>query len=99
QPKVPEILKAVDENTRIIFLCSPNNPTGNSFHEDQVTEILRSFRGLVVIDEAYIDFSEKQSWIKKLTEFPNLVITQTLSKAYGLAGIRLGIGIAAAEVI
>ena len=99
QPRLKKILDAVDSKTRIIFLCSPNNPSGNSFAEDQVVKILESFNGLVVIDEAYIDFSEKQSWLRKLSDFPNLIITQTLSKAYGLAGIRLGIAYASEEII
>ena len=99
QPRVDQILDRVDENTKIIFLCSPNNPTGNSFSEESVAQILENFDGLVVIDEAYIDFSEKQSWLKKLNKYSNLVITQTLSKAYGLAGIRLGILYASEEII
>ena len=99
EPRIEEIFQVVDDRTRIIFLCSPNNPTGNSFSEDKVIEILQRFNGLVVIDEAYIDFAEKESWLKKLNEFPNLVITQTLSKAYGLAGIRLGICYASMEII
>ncbi|GHA32315.1 histidinol-phosphate aminotransferase [Salinimicrobium marinum] len=99
QPNVEEIFEKADENTKIIFLCSPNNPTGNSFSEVAVTEILQRFAGLVVIDEAYIDFSEENSWLEKLDEFPNLVVTQTLSKAYGLAGIRLGICYASEEII
>lgn len=99
EPQVEKILQAVDEQSKIIFLCSPNNPTGNSFSEEKVREILQRFKGLVVIDEAYIDFSEKESWLKKLNEYPNLVITQTLSKAYGLAGIRLGICYASKEII
>ena len=99
QPKVDEILKAVDANTKVIFLCSPNNPTGNSFSEESVLKLLTSFTGLIVIDEAYIDFSEKESWLKRLEQFPNLIITQTLSKAYGLAGIRLGICYGSAEII
>jgi histidinol-phosphate aminotransferase len=99
QPQIEKIMEAVDENTKIIFLCSPNNPTGNSFSDEIVAYLLKNFNGLVVIDEAYIDFSEKESWINELDEYPNLVITQTLSKAYGLAGIRLGICYASAEVI
>jgi histidinol-phosphate aminotransferase len=99
QPQVESILADVDKNTKIIFLCSPNNPTGNSFSEESVVELLENFKGLVVIDEAYIDFSEKQSWLSRINEYPNLVITQTLSKAYGLAGIRLGICYGSAEVI
>jgi histidinol-phosphate aminotransferase len=99
QPQVEKILEAVDENTKIIFLCSPNNPTANSFSDKSVVYLLQNFKGLVVIDEAYIDFSKKQSWMNELDEYPNLVITQTLSKAYGLAGIRLGICYASAAVI
>lgn len=99
QPQVEQILEAIDENTKMIFLCSPNNPTGNSFSDESVVKLLENFKGLVVIDEAYIDFSEKESWLVKIDEYPNLVITQTLSKAYGLAGIRLGICYASAAVI
>jgi histidinol-phosphate aminotransferase len=99
QPQVEKILNAVDENTKILFLCSPNNPTANSFSDESVAYLLKNFKGLVVIDEAYIDFSKKQSWMNELDEYPNLVITQTLSKAYGLAGIRLGICYASAVVI
>ncbi len=99
QPQIEKIMEAVDKNTKIIFLCSPNNPTGNSFSDESVAYLLQNFKGLVVIDEAYIDFSKKESWINELDEYPNLVITQTLSKAYGLAGIRLGICYASEEVI
>lgn len=99
QPQLDLILKAVDTNTKIIFLCSPNNPTANSFSNESVLFLLENFKGLVVIDEAYIDFSEKESWLKKINEYPNLIVTQTLSKAYGLAGIRLGICYASAAII
>jgi histidinol-phosphate aminotransferase len=99
QPQVEKILETVDVNTKIIFLCSPNNPTGNSFSNESVVKLLENFKGLVVIDEAYIDFSEKESWLAKIDQYPNLVITQTLSKAYGLAGIRLGICYGSAAVI
>ena len=99
QPRVSDILEKVNKNTKIIFLCSPNNPTGNSFSDESVVTLLQNFDGLVVIDEAYIDFSTKQSWINELDEYPNLIITQTLSKAYGLAGIRLGICFASNQVI
>jgi histidinol-phosphate aminotransferase len=99
EPQVSAILKAVNEYTKILFLCSPNNPTGNSFSDESVVSLLQNFNGLVVIDEAYIDFSKKQSWVNELDEYPNLVITQTLSKAYGLAGIRLGICYASSPVI
>jgi len=99
QPQIEKIIEAIDSTTKIIFLCSPNNPTGNSFLDESVVYLLKNFNGLVVIDEAYIDFSKKDSWINELDEYPNLVITQTLSKAYGLAGIRLGICYASAAVI
>jgi histidinol-phosphate aminotransferase len=99
QPQVEKIIETVDKNTKIIFLCSPNNPTGNSFSNESVLKLLENFKGLIVIDEAYIDFSEKESWLAKIDQYPNLIITQTLSKAYGLAGIRLGICYGSAEVI
>ncbi|WP_303317639.1 histidinol-phosphate transaminase [Flavivirga abyssicola] len=99
QPQVETILNAVNESSKILFLCSPNNPTGNSFSSQSIEELLNKFEGLVVIDEAYIDFSKENSWIDCLEEFPNLVVTQTLSKAYGMAGIRLGICYASTEII
>ncbi|RRJ91347.1 histidinol-phosphate transaminase [Flavobacterium macacae] len=99
EPNVDLILKATDETTKILFLCSPNNPTGNSFSEDNMERLLADFSGLIVIDEAYIDFSSKESWLQKTEQFPNLIILQTLSKAYGLAGIRLGILYANAQII
>ena len=99
QPDVQAILNAIDEETKMIFLCSPNNPTGTLFSEPKIIGLLNNFKGLVVIDEAYIDFSEAESWSKKLQQYPNLVVTQTLSKAYGMAGIRLGICFASEEII
>lgn len=99
QPQLESIMKMVDNYTKMIFLCSPNNPTGNSFSEQSVQYLLDNFNGLVVIDEAYIDFSNKVSWIQKIKDYPNLIITQTLSKAYGLAGIRLGICYTSADII
>ena len=99
QPKVEQILAVVDACSKILFLCSPNNPSGNSFSDDAVVKLLENFKGVVVIDEAYIDFSEKESWLNRLSDYPNLIITQTLSKAYGLAGIRLGICYASEEII
>jgi len=99
QPKVDQILYAADNNSKVLFLCSPNNPSGNSFSIEKVETLLNNFKGLVVIDEAYIDFSEQESWLNRLEEFPNLVVTQTLSKAYGLAGIRLGVCYASKAVI
>lgn len=99
QLDVEEILNPVNNTTKIIFLCSPNNPTGNSLRTDSIEKILNEFQGLVVIDEAYIDFATQESWLTKLDQYPNLIITQTLSKAYGLAGIRIGIAYASPEII
>lgn len=93
------ILNAVDGNSKVIFICSPNNPTGNTINESDILYLLNNFDGLVVIDEAYIDFSDKDSWLKRLDGFPNLIVTQTLSKAYGLAGIRLGLCFASSQII
>lgn len=99
QPNTKTILSSAKKESKILFLCSPNNPTGNSFSNEEVEKLLRQFKGLVVIDEAYIDFSEQESWLNRLEEFPNLIITQTLSKAYGMAGIRLGICYASTAII
>ena len=99
EPNVEEILNAVDANSKLLFICSPNNPTGNSFKKEGIEKLLKSFNGLVVIDEAYIDFSQDESWLSQLNNYPNLIVTQTLSKAYGLAGIRLGICYASEEII
>ena len=99
QPQVHNILEQVDHQTKMLFLCSPNNPTANSFERERIIQLLENFRGLVIVDEAYIDFSTEESWASKLQEYPNLVVTQTLSKAYGLAGIRLGICYASTEII
>ena len=99
QLNTEEILKRVNARTKIIFICSPNNPTGNSFSEEKIIELLNRFSGLLVIDEAYIDFSLNESWVPRLVNFPNLIVTQTLSKAYGMAGIRLGICIASKAII
>ena len=99
QPDVDQILKKAGGHTKIIFLCSPNNPTGNSLKPERVLSILEQFPGLVVIDEAYIDFSESEGFVPLLETHPNLVVTQTLSKAFGLAGIRLGICFANPEII
>ncbi len=99
QPQVSKILELADAQSKILFLCSPNNPTGNSFTTASIEALLNGFKGIVVIDEAYIDFSEQKSWITRLEEFPNLIVTQTLSKAYGMAGIRLGICYASTAII
>lgn len=99
QPNVDAIFKKVDERTKMIFICSPNNPTGNLIDPQTITQILDKFSGLVVLDEAYVDFAAAESWISQLLNYPNLVITQTLSKAYGLAGIRLGLCFASEAII
>lgn len=99
EPDLQAIMNQIDENTKIIFLCSPNNPTGNSFSDESIVTLLKNFNGLVLLDEAYIDFSDKESWVQELGDYPNLVISQTLSKAYGMAGIRLGILYASSEII
>jgi histidinol-phosphate aminotransferase len=93
------ILKAADKNTKLIFLCSPNNPTANSFNKNDIIAILKSFNGIVAVDEAYIDFSKKGSLLSILSEHKNLVVLQTLSKAWGLAGIRLGMAFASDDII
>ena len=93
------ISEVVDENTKMIFLCSPNNPTGNSLNREDIEIILNNFSGIVVVDEAYINYSRQKSFISELTEYPNLVILQTLSKAWGLAGLRLGMAFASKEII
>lgn len=89
----------IDAKTKLIFICSPNNPTGNSINRQDVEMILNNFDGLVVLDEAYINYSGQRSFIPELTEYPNLVILQTFSKAWGLAGLRLGMAYASARVI
>jgi len=93
------LLAATNLYTKIIWLCSPNNPTGNSLNSEEIIKVLNSFGGLVVVDEAYIDFSTHAGFSEKLTQFPNLVILQTLSKAWGSAAIRLGMAYASVEII
>ena len=88
-----------DENLKLIFICSPNNPTGNLIKTNDIKFILDNFRGIVIIDEAYIDFAEQESFIKELANYPNLIISQTLSKAWGLAGLRLGIAVMNEEIL
>jgi histidinol-phosphate aminotransferase len=99
QLKTGDILKAINKNTKLIFLCSPNNPTANSFKKQDIITIMQNFGGLVIIDEAYIDFSRHDSLLSVLDENKNLVILQTFSKAWGLAGIRLGMAFADGEII
>ncbi len=96
---VEGLLNGVDGKTKLIFLCSPNNPTGNSFARADILHLLDCFDGVVILDEAYIDFSEQKSFIPDLQNYPNLVILQTFSKAWGLAGIRLGMALASKEIV
>jgi len=99
QLHINQIEHLIDENTKMIWLCSPNNPTGNSMNRDNIETILNNFNGLVVIDEAYINFSRYKSFLQELSDYPNLVILQTFSKAWGLASLRLGVAFASAEII
>ena len=96
---VEELLKAADERTKLLFLCSPNNPSGNAFEPSQLLDLVKRFPGIVVLDEAYADFSAKGSLRAAVREYPNLVVLQTFSKAYGMAGLRLGMAFADAYVI
>lgn len=99
QFKAEDLLKASDENTKLMFLCSPNNPTGNNLDAKEIIALLQAFQGIVVIDEAYIDFSSQPSFIGILDEYPNLIILQTFSKAWGCAAIRLGMAFASPDII
>ena len=94
-----KILEQADPECKLLFLCSPNNPTGNLLRPEAIELLLSKFGGIVVIDEAYIDFAKAPSWTKRLSEFPNLVVLQTFSKAWGLAGLRLGMAFASEEII
>lgn len=93
------MLSAADQKTRLMFICSPNNPTGNSFPEEQIEDILERFGGMVVLDEAYIDFSVRPSLVSLISRYPNLIVLQTLSKAWGMAGLRIGLAMADPAVI
>ena len=93
------VLAAIDKKVKVIFICSPNNPTGNLLNENSIAKILNSFNGLVVLDEAYIDFAKKKSWISALDNFNNLIILQTFSKAWGLANTRVGMAFACEKII
>ncbi|WP_207420415.1 histidinol-phosphate transaminase [Desertivirga brevis] len=93
------IAEAIDENTKLIFICSPNNPTANSINREDIETVLANFTGIVVIDEAYINYSRQKTFIQELTEYSNLVVLQTLSKAWGLAALRVGMAFASEEII
>lgn len=99
QIDMPALQEAVDENTKLIFICSPNNPTGNSIDRADIEMILNNFDGIVVVDEAYINYARQKTFISELTEYPNLVVMQTLSKAWGLAALRVGMAFAGEEIV
>ena len=99
QLDVEGVMNAIDTNTKLIFICSPNNPTGNNMRREDVEIILNNFSGIVIIDEAYINYSKQKTFIQELTEYPNLVVMQTLSKAWGLAALRLGLCYASMDII
>lgn len=99
QIDVVAVKASIDARTKIIWICSPNNPTGNLVSDEAIHELLGSFGGLVVVDEAYIDFANKSSWAQRLDQYPNLVVLQTFSKAWGMAGIRLGIAYTSEAII
>ena len=99
QFKASSLLSAIDENTKAMFICSPNNPTGNSLCRKEIESLLKKFDGLVVVDEAYVDFSSSESLLKDLEQYPNLIVLQTFSKAWGCAAIRLGMAFASPEII
>ena len=96
---VDSLLAAADDRSRLLFLCSPNNPTSNAFPTEQLIEVITRFNGIVVVDEAYTDFSSEPSLLTRLDEFPNLIVLQTFSKAYGLAGLRIGMAFASPAII
>ena len=94
-----KVLKACDKHTKVVFLCSPNNPTGNSLKRTEIEKIILGFEGIVVIDEAYIDFSNEPSWLASLDQHPNIIVLQTFSKAWGMAALRCGMAFASEEII
>ncbi len=96
---VDRLLEAADGYSKLLFICSPNNPTGNAFAIEDMIEVMERFNGIVVVDEAYIDFSDKAGLLGQLRRYPNLVILQTLSKAWGMAGLRCGLALASEEII
>ena len=99
QLDVPAILAGISDATKLIFICSPNNPTGNLMSRESVRDIARRFEGIIVVDEAYIDFAGEESMISELPALPNLVILQTFSKAWGMAGVRVGLAFASGDII
>ncbi|KAA6302952.1 MAG: Histidinol-phosphate aminotransferase [Candidatus Ordinivivax streblomastigis] len=93
------LLQAADAHTKVIFLCSPNNPSGNLMQRTEIVHILHNFQGIVVMDEAYIDFSSEPSWLEELDHYPNLIVLQTFSKAWGLASVRCGLAFASEAIM
>jgi histidinol-phosphate aminotransferase len=94
-----KIESEIDENTKLLFICSPNNPTGNSFGREEILNLAKNFGGILIVDEAYIHFSREKSFVDEINDFPNLVVLQTFSKAWGLAGLRVGAAFANEEII
>jgi len=99
QIRTDAVLAAVNENSKILFICSPNNPSGNKIHREDIYFLLENFSGLVVVDEAYIDFSDEPSFITEIEKYPNLLVLQTFSKAWGMASLRVGMAFASEEII
>ena len=99
QLDVERILESIDNNTRLLFLCSPNNPTGNNLNRMDIELLINNFPGIVIIDEAYINYSIQKTFLQELTEYENLIVMQTLSKAWGLAALRIGIAFASEKII
>ncbi|MDR1678478.1 MAG: histidinol-phosphate transaminase [Prevotellaceae bacterium] len=93
------VLAAVNKKTKIVFLCSPNNPSGNLLNRVEMLKIVNGFSGIVVIDEAYVDFSHEASWLEDLNKYPNIIVLQTFSKAWGMASVRCGMAFASEEII
>ena len=99
QMSAEKMLKACDKHTKMIWLCSPNNPTGNNLYQEEIEKILKGFDGIVIIDEAYSDFSSAEVFRQRLEEFPNMIVFNTMSKAWGCAAIRMGMAFASNEII
>lgn len=97
--KAADLLAACDGHTKLIWICSPNNPTGNSLNRDEMLKVIQDFEGIVIIDEAYSDFSQQQTFRTELASHPNLIVLNTMSKAWALAGIRLGMAFASKDII
>jgi len=99
QMDAEQLIIATDDHTKVIFLCSPNNPTGNLLNRSEISKVIKRFQGIVIIDEAYIDFSKEYSWLNELDKYPNLIILHTFSKAWGMASLRCGMAFASEEII